>query len=78
MARNSPTPASPLSRLSVATLKQRLKRQLEIDALVRDQLVTFTRILASYGCVDTDPSTPACGECAPCEAAAFLDKIGER
>jgi hypothetical protein len=44
-------------------------------------MLEFTRILAGYGCAGVDQdedATTLCGKCGPCEAGAFLRKIGKR
>ena len=46
----------------------------------RRRLVSFVRILASYDCAGVDlpaDSTALCGKCGPCNANAYLRKIGE-
>jgi len=40
------------------------------------QALGFVRLLVSYGCAAEGEKM--CGECGPCEAAAFLDKWGLR
>lgn len=59
--------------MTTLTRKQRKKKPLEPTE--REALLSFTRVLADYGCI-SDHGT--CGVCGPCKAAAYLRGMGER
>ena len=59
--------------MTTLTRKQQKKKKLEPTE--REALLSFTRVLADYGCISDGH---ACGICGPCKAAKYLREMGER